>query len=305
MIVLQNKYNNFTDFTFKLFKMAELPVYFSRFSNQMYSNYQHLWMLVYRQYRKMTFQELVEDLHANIGLRQYLALRRVPHYTTLIKFAQKLPEKVLDKLLEAFTKLVKLSEEIAIDATGMSLDNASAHYCKRLNRKYHKRPFMKLSFVVDVKHFFVIACKARKSHQHDVIDAQPLLKQALERCNPKVLYADRGYDDQKFFDMIANETQIYPLILQKNIDVPAHRRAGFFRKHFWKTFDYGLYGNRSSSETTNSIVKRRFGSSILAKSESMQQFDAFLRVIAFNIDRAMRLGYNVTFKIFLILRVSY
>lgn len=305
MMILQNKYNNFTDFTYQLFKMAELPVYFSKYSNQIYSNYQHLWMLVYRQYRKMTFQELCEDLHSNIGLRQYLGLRRVPHYTTLIKFAQKLPSSILDKLLEAFTKLVKISEQIAIDATGMSLDNASAHYCKRVGRHYKNRPFMKLSLVVDIKQYFVIACRANESRRHDVIDAQPLLRDAFQRCKPKLIYADRGYDDQKIFNLIAEESEAYPLILQKNINAPLHRREGFFRRHFWQTFDYGLYGNRSQIETANSIIKRRFGNNILAKSRTMQNLDAFLRIIAFNIDRAMRLGYMATLKIILILRVSY
>ena len=87
-------------------------------------------MLVYKQFRKFTYKELLEDLSDNITLRAYLGLNKLPEYTTLIKFAKRLPTAIFDKLMAAFSKLIEQPEKVAIDGTGISLDNASPHYCK-------------------------------------------------------------------------------------------------------------------------------------------------------------------------------
>lgn len=304
MMILQNKYNNFTDFTYKMFQVAELPIYFSKFSNKLYSNFQHLWMLIYKQYRNFTYQELMEDLHSNPDLRQYLSLKNVPHFTTLIKFAQKLPTSVLEKLLEVFTQMVKPAEKIAIDATGFTLDNASPHYCKRIGLPYKKRPFLKVSLVVDIEQYLVLACKTRKSKRHDMVDAKPLLQKGFARSNPTEIYADRAYDSEEIFSFVATQTNAYPFVLQRNIGKNEYKRRGFYRRRFFETFDYVIYTNRAKIETTNSMIKRRFSTNILARNVRMQKFEAFCRIIAYNIDRAMRIGYKVTIKIFWILRVS-
>ena len=100
MEIIVNKFKSVADFCYELFRISEMPLHFSKFSNKIYSNYTHLFLLVYKQFRKFTYEELLTDLADNISLRVYLGLNKLPHYTTLIKFAQKLPSVVLNKLLE-------------------------------------------------------------------------------------------------------------------------------------------------------------------------------------------------------------
>ncbi len=106
MKIIQNKYKKVSDFCYKLFKIAELPLHASKFSNKIYSQFQHLFMLIYKQFRKFTYEELLTDIASSNGLRAYLGLNKLPHYTTLIKFAQRLPSKVLDKLVLSFKQLI-------------------------------------------------------------------------------------------------------------------------------------------------------------------------------------------------------
>lgn len=305
MKIIQNKYKKVADFCYDLFKIAELKLYSSKFSNKMYSQFQHLFLLVYKQFRKFTYEEVLTDLAANKELRAYLGLRKLPHYTTLIKFAKRLPLKVFDKLVLAFKKLIPQPKKVAIDSTGVSLDNASLHYCKRLGIPYKKRPFMKTTFVVDIENYIILLCKVRKGHKHDTKDAKPLIKKLSRHYKPDILYADRGYDDNEIFRLSFEELNAYPLILQRSLHIPKYRRHGTYRKLTFDHFDYGEYLQRNKIETLNSMIKRRFNSNVKSKRDKLQKMEILARVIAFNIDRLIRMGKQVILIFIRITRVSY
>jgi IS5 family transposase len=262
-------------------------------------------LLVYKQFRKFTHEELLTDIADNQSLRAYLGLSKLPHYTTLIKFAQKLPSKILDKLVLAFKKLIPKPKKVAIDATGISLDNASPHYCKRTGLSFKKRPFMKTTFIVDIETFIILLCKMRKGHRHDTKDAKPLIKKLAKHQKPEQFYADRGYDDNNIFKLIFEKLGAYPFILQKRLDVPKRRRKGAYRKLTYDNFDYGEYLQRNRIETCNSMYKRRFTSNVRSKIDKIQKLDIVLRVVAYNIDRLLRLGHKVILIFIKITRVSY
>lgn len=305
MKIVLNKYKKVANFCYELFQIAELPVYFSKFSNKIYSNYQKLFLLVYKQFRKFTYEELLTDLGSNKELRVYLGLSKLMNYTTLIKFAKQLPMKVLDKLVLAFKKLIPEPKKVAIDATGISLDNASPHYCKRVGITNKKRPFMKTTFIVDIQNYIILLCKLRKNHGHDTKDAKPQVKKLALHYKPEIFYGDRGYDDNKLFQLVWEKLGAFPLIFQKNMDVPKRRKSGLYRKRTCDTFDYGEYLQRNKIETTNSMIKRRFNSNVKSRIDKTQRIEILCRVIAYNIDRLIRIKQNVILIIIRITRVSY
>lgn len=305
MKIISNKYKKVADFCYELFKIAEIPLHFSKYSNKLYSNYKHLFLLVYKQFRKFTYEELLTDIASNSDIRAYLGLNKLPHYTTLIHFAKKLPSIILEKLVLAFKKMIPKPKKVAIDATGISLDYASPHYCKRIGLTFRKRPFMKTTFIVDIENYLILLCKMRKGHRHDTIDAKPLIKKLAKHYQPEIFYADRGYDDNKIFKLVFENLGAYPLILQKNLHVPKHRRQGIYRKWTFDEFDYGEYLQRNKIETCNSIIKKRFGSRAKSRINKCQKVEVFLRIVAYNIDRLIRIGKEVILISIKITRVSY
>ena len=305
MKIIKNKYKKVADFCYDLFEIAELPLHFSKFSNKIYSAYNKLFLLVYKQFRKFTYEELLTDLADNLTLRAYLGLNKLPDYTTLIKFAKRLPTKVLNQLVLAFKKLIPKPKKVAIDATGMTLDNASQHYCKRVGLKSKKRPFMKTTFIADIERYLILLCKVRKKARHDTIDAKPMLKKLAKHYSPEILYADRGYDDNTIFKISFEILDAYPLILQKNIFTPKHRKTGAYRKLTCDMFDYGEYLQRNKIETLNSMFKKRFGSNVKSRVDKIQKVEILTRVIAYNIDRMLRIGNEVILIFIRIVRVSY
>lgn len=305
MKIIVEKYKKVADFCYELFRIAELPLYSHKFSKKKFSQFQHMFLLVYKQFRKFTYEELLTDLAGNRDLRGYLGLNKLPHYTTLIKFAGRLPCKLLDKLMLAFKQLLPKPRKVAIDATGISLDNASLHYCKRIGKPMKKRPFMKTTFIVDIEHYFILLVKLRKKPRHDVIDAKPMIKKLASHYEPEVFYGDRGYDSNEIFELCFEKLKAYPLILQRNLDVPKHRRKGRYRKETFEVFDYGEYLQRNKIETLNSMIKRRFGSNVKSHEDKLQRVEILTRVIAFNIDRLIRTGKQMILIFIRITRISY
>jgi len=305
MKIIASKYKKVADFCYELFRIAKIPLHFSKFSNKLYSNYKHLFLLVYKQSRKFTYEELLTDLASNKELRIYLGLNKLPHYTTLIKFAYRLPMRVLDKLVLAFKRLIPKPQKVAIDATGVSLDNASSHYYKRIGKSFKKRSFMKTSFIVDIENYFILLCKMRKKSRHDTKDAKPLIKKLSKHYKPEILYGDRGYDDNNIFKLCIEKLKAYPLILQRRLDVPKHRRKGEYRKQTFDVFDYGEYLQRNKIETLNSMIKRRFNSNVKSHVDKLQRVEILARVIAYNIDRLIRTGKKIVLIYIRIMRVSH
>jgi len=305
MQIVSLKFNKVADFCYELFRIAELPLYSCKFSKKKFSQYQHLFLLVYKQARKFTYEDLLTDVAGNTGLRAYLGLNKLPHYTTLIKFAQRLPMFVLDKLVLAFKHLIPKPRKVAIDATGISLDNASVHYCKRIGKSFKKRPFMKVSFVVDIQNYIILLCKMRKKARHDTKDAKPMIKKLALHHKPDIFYADRGYDDNNIFKLCFEKLKAYPLILQRRLDVPKHKRKGAYRKQTFDVFDYGQYLERNKIETLNSMFKRRFNSNVKSRTDKLQKAEIITRVIAYNIDRLIRTGKKVILIFIRISRISY
>ncbi len=305
MKVISNKYKKVADFCYELFRLAKIPIYSSKFSNKLYTSFQHLFLLVYKQFRKFTYEELLTDLESNKDLKNYLAFKKLPHYTTLIKFCKRLPMKVLDKLVLAFKHLIPKPKKVAIDATGISLDNASLHYCKRIHKKIGKRPFMKTTFIVDIEKYIILLCNQRKKERHDTFIAKPMIRKLSKNYDSiEIFYADRGYDDNKIFKLCFEKLKAYPLILQKNFNVPKHRRKGTYRKLTFDVFDYGEYLQRNKIETLNSMFKKRFGSKAKSRNIKSQKVEILTRVIAYNIDRILRITENYILLIIKITRIS-
>lgn len=305
MEIICSKYKKVADLCCELFRIAELPLHFSKFSNKIYSNFQKLFLLVYKQLRKFTYEELLTDLASNSELMIYLGLTKLLNYTTLVKFAKNLPSAILEKLTLAFQKLIPEPKRVAIDSTGISLDNASLHYCKRIGLPIKKRPFMKSSFIVDIETYLILLCKNRKSHRHDSKEAKPMIKKLAKHYEPEIFYADRGYDDNKVFKLVFENLGAYPLIFQKNQNVPKYKRSGEYRKQTIDEFDYGEYLQRNKIETFNSIYKKRFGSSVKSRTDKTQKVDIIMRNIAYNIDRLIRIGQEIVLIIIRTMRVSY
>ncbi|CDI04958.1 hypothetical protein [Candidatus Nitrosotenuis uzonensis] len=112
----------------QIIKRARIPPYLHRKSNHVFTVWQHLILLVLRQYECKSYRRFVEFLQEAFGVGEFLGLSRIPHYTTLQKAAARLTHGIMIRILESFVIHARIRKMFAgIDSTGLSHGQAS--YC--------------------------------------------------------------------------------------------------------------------------------------------------------------------------------
>ena len=106
---------------------AGVPRFFSRYSNRVYDAWRHITLLAIRQMEGKSYRRFVEWLRRCRPLLRFLSLGRVPHYTTLQKYAARMPSDVLDRVLRTSIREVDSSRlMVGVDASGFNLPRLRA-----------------------------------------------------------------------------------------------------------------------------------------------------------------------------------
>lgn len=286
MRVIQYKFKKFSKIVANLCKEYKIPVYGSKYSNKIFTNLQHLFLLICKEHQKCDYRTFVEFLYDS-KIPSYISLKRIPHFTTLQKFSQRISTKYFHKLIFSTRFLFKEHGTfLGADCTGMELDQASHYYCKRINRNEPVKGFVTLNCISDLYNKNILAVKIRKKRRHDSIDF-PSLFHKVEYLDFDYFVADKGYDNEIYHQMIfeAGKTSLISL---KNNSLPLHRTNGEFRKKVKRHFEQNLYTQREITESIFSSLKRKYGSKLRARKFKTQRIEILTRVLAYNIERAVR-----------------
>ena len=89
---------------FRVFRKVGVPLHLSRFSNRLYTVWQHCTILVLKELEGKSYRGIVELLEDCDRFCAFLGLRRLPHFTTLQKFAQRIKTTVLERVLSGFIR---------------------------------------------------------------------------------------------------------------------------------------------------------------------------------------------------------
>jgi Transposase domain (DUF772) len=115
---------------------AVLPRYRSRFSKHQFTQPQLLAILCLMRYEDWTFREAEVRLGEHRELRQSLGLTRVPDFTTLYCFLQRLDDQIIDRAvgetvhrLRGSLRRGRKRARVAVDATGLAQGAVSTFLC--------------------------------------------------------------------------------------------------------------------------------------------------------------------------------
>ena len=152
-------YLKFIDEALQLAKL--IPKYFSKFSNKIYDNHQKIVLLVLKQKLRLTYRDLVEWLEVTTEVRLMIGLIKIPHHSTLVKFAKKLNASLLNYLLN-----IKQADTVAVDATGFE-NEAKSYYKKVYHSKQKKKSlqYNKLSIAIDTDKQIILSQKIRRGQE--------------------------------------------------------------------------------------------------------------------------------------------
>src|SRR5438270_10631343 len=130
----------------RVLRNARIPLFLCRKSNHIFTVWQHMVLLVIRQYEGKSYRLFSEWLVEAYYLRTFLQLSHIPHFTTLQKFTERISGTLLEKIIiSSFTILTKIGQLfVGIDSSGFKATHASQYYTERA-KLTRRRKYIKLS----------------------------------------------------------------------------------------------------------------------------------------------------------------
>jgi len=272
---------------------AVLPRYRSRFSKHQFSQPQLLAVLCLMRYEDWTFRETEVRLREHGDLRKVLQLQSVPDYTTLYRFLKRLEEPTIDQALgEAARRMGSTNPprrraRVAVDATGLAQGAVSTFFVRRMyhhtNQPLPWRHWLKWLVVVDVDRQLLLSQMARQGPWNDCGNLPGLVEAASRQTRIGVVLADAEFDSER------NHTYVRQQLRAKSI-IPAKRGKKTWRIHgvraeMRRAFPRRQYARRSLVETVFSTIKRKLSSRAPGRSLPMQQRQALLLGLTYNLYR--------------------
>ena len=274
----------------RVLRNARIPLFLHRKSNHIFTVWQHMVLLVIRQYEGKSYRMFSEWLVEAYYLRTFLQLSHIPHFTTLQKFTERISGTLLGKIISSFIILTKIGQLfVGIDSSGFKATHASQ--VLRRKNKTKKKIHHKLSLAADVLQQIICTIKIRRAPtRHDSIDFRPLIIKISELVPLSVVTADKAYDSEDNHVLVRDVLHALSVIPARYEHVPIRKAHGRYRKQMKRGYCKLLYNQRNKNETIVSVIKRLFGEHITSsRLVKTQNRELSFRCIAYNIHRLTNL----------------
>ena len=273
-----------------------LPAYRHRFSPKKFTQPQLLACLVPKEFLRLDYRGFTAHLADHRDLARMIGLKAVPHCTTFQKAATRLLKAAPARAMFDAVLVRALKEKVrkrrvplaAVDGTGMESRHVSRYYVKRRSKTgtgtqettYSKYP--KVVLVTDCHSHMVLAAVPGRGPASDLVLFKAAWKQAAGRARIGTLLADADFDGEWVHEHVRS-FGVRTLIPPERGRPSAKPPAGRWRRRMKRRFDKKKYGQRWQTETVNSMIKRRLGSALRARSYWSQCREIILRVITHNV----------------------
>ena len=273
---------------------AVLPRYRSRFSKHQFTQPQLLAILCLMRYEDWTFREAEVRLGEHRELRQTLGLIRVPDFTTLYRFLQRLDDLVIDRAVGETVRRLRGTQKrkrrracVGVDATGLAPGAVSTFFVRRMHHHGQKplpwRHWLKWLIVADLDQQFLLSQLARRGPWNDCANLPAVVGAASQETPIGLVLADGEFDSEK------NHTYIRRELGARSV-IPAKRGKKTWRIHgvraeMRRAFPQRIYRRRALIESVFSSVKRKLSARAPGRSLRMQRRQALLLGLSFNLYR--------------------
>ncbi|MBI1247096.1 transposase [bacterium] len=271
-----------------------LPAHRHLNSPKKFTQHQLFACLVLKNFLRLDYRGVVEQLLDCPSLGEAIELNYIPHYTTLQKAAQRLlacdaVQSLLDKTVAMQMGRRKRVPDAAIDSTGLEATCACAYFVRRRNtqespwKTLSYRRYPKLGVVIDVASHFILSLRVGIGPRPDVDEFRGLIDQATKRVRLHRILADAGYDSETNHQFARDKLSLRTIIPAKHgrpTDKPA---SGRYRRLMQLRFDRTRYRKRSQVETVMSMLKRRQGNFCRGRTEGSRNKELYLIVLTHNV----------------------
>ena len=290
-----------------------LPERAHRFAPKRYTQPQLLACLLVKEYLGLDYRTTQETLEVSDGLREALGLAVVPDYSTLWRFAHdKATADVIASAMVETLRLFKASGHdppkralIAIDSTGLFCGHASRYFDQRRRKgstaTYKARAYQKWAAALWTGPQLVTAQLSKPGPCGDYPDLPPLAEASIASVPGALIVADAGYDSERNHVFCRERLGVEALIPAKTRRYVAGPRGRYRRQMVaalgcvtlgaeGRSEPQQTYRQRWLVETLMSVVKRKWGERLSARLPAMQEAQALLRGLVYNLYRLIGLG---------------
>ena len=177
----------------------------------------------------------------------------------------------------------------AIDSTGLESHYTSMYFVRRKakggeqHQTTHYTRFPKVGIVMDCASFLIMTGIPSWGPSPDIRHWESALADASKKKHIVRVTADAGYDAERAH-VFAREVLGIKTIIPNRVGRPTMKLpTGKYRRLMALRFDKKRYGQRWMVETLNSMLKKRLGSFLRARSYRSQMREIMLRLFSFNV----------------------
>ena len=234
-------------------------------------------------YTKSTYRETTDLIEISNQIKNYLKIKKVPHFTTIQKFFKRLSSR---KLKEINTLILTQNEiqgeTIALDGSGFTNDYADKYYAKI--RKKQRKSYIKNHITVDTKTRLILHYQTTRGPKHDTQFAKSAIRK-IKKYKPHYIIADKAYDTEPIRKCINEEIKAFD-----QIPLKTRAKKGHYRLNSPTIFRHKIYNKRNNVEGVFSVIKRKFSGTNHSRSTYLSNKETKLKNIIYNIYRSTQIN---------------
>lgn len=214
-------------------------------------------------------------------------ITRVPHFNSVLKFfdTDDAAGVLSDFIARSAAPLAAVESQFAVDSTGF----AGGRYVQWIDEKWgtpkRKVQWVKLHAMVGTRTHAVTSARVLDKDSGDTTQFPGLVAGTAERFTIGEVSADKAYLSRKNFDAVeATGGAFYPAFKKNSTGGVGGSLQKAYHLFCLNQEEYERhYHRRSNVESAFSMMKRKFGESLRAKTDRAMKNEALAKVVAHNL----------------------
>jgi len=264
--------------------------------------------LVYKSYCMMSGRRLTSDL---VEAQNDGFMDKAPHYNSAFRYLEN-PRltPILKRLIELSASPLKAVEtDFAVDSSGFSTSTYNRWFDHKYGKEKAKQNWVKTHIMCGVKTHVITSVEATPNESADNPQFAPLLSHTAKTFEINEVSAEKAYSSKRNIKAVQmmGGTAFIPFRSNAAVQKDAsYNDMNDVWNRMWHFYNFNRevflqhYHKRSNVETTFSMIKAKFGTSVKAKTPTAQVNEVLCKIICHNIcvliQSIYELGLEPVFK---------